>query len=94
MRSTGQSSESSILNLEGRRLRGTRLCLPQSRLGRKSITCSNFTHFRPSALPASVLDEEDDDDDEEVIGESRDDERSGTRYNVRGLLTSFRDCIC
>jgi len=33
------------------------------------------------ALPASVLDEEEDDDEDEIIGESRDDERSGTRYN-------------
>ncbi|KII84434.1 hypothetical protein PLICRDRAFT_701975 [Plicaturopsis crispa FD-325 SS-3] len=34
------------------------------------------------AIPASALDEEeDDDDDDEVVGEARDDERSGTRYN-------------
>jgi serine incorporator 1/3 len=40
-----------------------------------------------SAIPASALEEErwqdDDDDDEEVVGETRDDERTGTRYNVR-----------
>lgn len=49
--------------------------------------CSSFIHFHHSALPASVLDEEDDDDDDdEIVGESRDDERSGTRYNVRGWL--------
>jgi hypothetical protein len=48
-----------------------------------------FTHFRNSALPASVLDEDDEDDDEELVGESRDDERSGTKYNVRGLSTLF-----
>ena len=36
-----------------------------------------------SAIPASALDEEyQDDDDDEPSGESRDDERSGTRYNV------------
>ncbi|KIY68847.1 TMS membrane protein/tumor differentially expressed protein [Cylindrobasidium torrendii FP15055 ss-10] len=34
------------------------------------------------AIPASALDEEDsDDEDDEVVGESRDDERTGTRYN-------------
>ncbi|PPQ69010.1 hypothetical protein CVT24_000085 [Panaeolus cyanescens] len=34
------------------------------------------------AIPASALQEQDDDeDDEEVVGESRDDERTGTRYN-------------
>ena len=52
---------------------------------------SIFTHFCRSALPASVLDEEEDDDEDEIVGESRDDERSGTRYNVREPLTSFCD---
>ncbi|KDR76388.1 hypothetical protein GALMADRAFT_247842 [Galerina marginata CBS 339.88] len=34
------------------------------------------------AIPASALNEQDDEDDEdEVVGESRDDERTGTRYN-------------
>lgn len=42
-----------------------------------------LTHFYRSALPPSVLDEEEEDDDEEIVGESRDDERSGTKYNVR-----------
>jgi len=42
------------------------------------------------ALPASVLDEEDDDDEEEgVVGESRDDERSGTRYNYSWFHVIF-----
>src|ERR1700691_1190060 len=35
-----------------------------------------------SAIHASALDEEEEDDDDEEIGEGRDDERSGTRYNV------------
>lgn len=37
------------------------------------------------SLPASVLDEPEDDDDEieAAIGEERDDERGGTKYNVR-----------
>ena len=40
-----------------------------------------------SAIPASALDEElQDDDDDEPTGESRDDERSGTKYNVRIYL--------
>jgi len=41
------------------------------------------------AIPASALDEElsDDEDDESPQGEERDDERTGTRYNV-----SLRDC--
>lgn len=34
------------------------------------------------AIPASALDEDEDDDDDEVVGDTRDDERSGTRYNV------------
>ena len=52
-----------------------------------------LTHSHHSALPASVLDEDEEDDDEEIVGESRDDERSGTRYNVRGLSASLCDCI-
>ena len=35
-----------------------------------------------SAIPASALDEEEDDEDDGPVGETRDDERSGTRYNV------------
>ena len=35
-----------------------------------------------SAIPASALNEEEDDEDGETVGESRDDERSGARYNV------------
>ena len=48
----------------------------QVRLGLHSLFISGF-----SALPASVLDEEEDEDDG-VAGDERDDERSGTRYNV------------
>lgn len=33
------------------------------------------------AIPASALDEEDEDDEDEIVGETRDDERTGTRYN-------------
>ncbi|KAF4571365.1 hypothetical protein EYR40_007826 [Pleurotus pulmonarius] len=33
------------------------------------------------AIPASALDEEDDEEEEEELGETRDDERTGTRYN-------------
>jgi hypothetical protein len=35
-----------------------------------------------SAIPASALDEEEEDVEDEELGETRDDERSGTRYNV------------
>lgn len=35
-----------------------------------------------SAIPASALNEEEDEEEDEVVGESRDDERTGTRYNV------------
>ena len=52
-----------------------------------------LTHSHHSALPASVLDEDEEDDDEEIVGESRDDERSGTRYNVRVLMKSFRNHV-
>lgn len=40
------------------------------------------------SLPASVLDEQDDEDDEieATIGEERDDERGGTKYNVSLLV--------
>jgi hypothetical protein len=39
------------------------------------------------SLPASVLDEPEDEDDEieAAIGEERDDERGGTKYNVSSL---------
>lgn len=42
------------------------------------------------SLPASVLDEPEDEDDEieAAIGEERDDERGGTKYNVRPLQLS------
>ncbi|KZT07751.1 TMS membrane protein/tumor differentially expressed protein [Laetiporus sulphureus 93-53] len=33
------------------------------------------------AIPASALDEEEDEDEDEIVGETRDDERTGTRYN-------------
>ena len=35
-----------------------------------------------SAIPASALNEDDDDDDDGTVNDVRDDERSGTRYNV------------
>lgn len=43
------------------------------------------------AIPASALDEElsDDDEDDGPTGEERDDERTGTRYNVRELPHLF-----
>jgi hypothetical protein len=50
----------------------------------------NRAHFslRLSAIPASALQEEDsDDEDDEIDTETRDDERTGTRYNVRHSLT-------
>jgi len=36
---------------------------------------------KAGAIPASALNEDDDDDDDDDFGDSRDDERSGTRYN-------------
>lgn len=52
-----------------------------------STLVSHFVHalLYVSAIPASALDEEDSDDNDEddTMGETRDDERSGTRYNVR-----------
>jgi len=41
------------------------------------------------ALPASVLNEEDEDEDEDAVGENRDDERSGTRYNYSWFHVIF-----
>lgn len=41
------------------------------------------------AIPASALDDEDEDEDEEDIGETRDDERSGTRYNYSWFHVIF-----
>ncbi|KAI0925844.1 hypothetical protein AcV5_008465 [Taiwanofungus camphoratus] len=42
------------------------------------------------AIPASALDEEEEDEDEdEVVGETRDDERSGTRYNYSWFHVIF-----
>ena len=43
-----------------------------------------FWHYR--ALPASALDEPESDDEDEVTGVERDDERSGTKYNVSDPL--------
>lgn len=46
-----------------------------------------ITQMHSRAIPASALDEDDEDDEDadEVVGETRDDERSGTRYNVSSL---------
>lgn len=41
------------------------------------------------AIPASALDEEDDEDDDGLAGEERDDERTGTRYNVCFVAEGF-----
>ncbi|KAH0585010.1 hypothetical protein H2248_008279 [Termitomyces sp. 'cryptogamus'] len=41
------------------------------------------------AIPASALEEEDDRDEGDVIGDSRDDERSGTRYNYSWFHVIF-----
>ena len=46
-----------------------------------------LTSERHSAIPASALDEDEEDEDDDPVGETRDDERSGTRYNVRPLLS-------
>lgn len=47
---------------------------------------SNLQNGVLRAIPASAL-KDDDDDDEDDYGDSHDDERSGTRYNV----CPFRD---
>ncbi|GLB40572.1 putative serine incorporator (Serinc) [Lyophyllum shimeji] len=41
------------------------------------------------AIPASALEEEDSEDEDDVIGETRDDERSGTRYNYSWFHVIF-----
>lgn len=41
------------------------------------------------AIPASALDEDDEDDEDEVVGEARDDERTGTRYNYSWFHVIF-----
>ncbi|KAG6844290.1 hypothetical protein H0H87_008159, partial [Tephrocybe sp. NHM501043] len=41
------------------------------------------------AIPASALEEEDSDEEEDVVGETRDDERSGTRYNYSWFHVIF-----
>ncbi|EAU85557.1 membrane protein [Coprinopsis cinerea okayama7 len=43
------------------------------------------------AIPASALNEFDDDDEEDVVGEERDDEKTGTRYNYSWFHIIF--CI-
>jgi len=45
------------------------------------LTCP-LPRTAASALPASALDDPESDDEEEVTGIERDDERSGTKYNV------------
>ena len=44
--------------------------------------CELIDQISDSAIPASALNEEDEEEEEEELGETRDDERSGTRYNV------------
>ncbi|ESK93006.1 membrane protein [Moniliophthora roreri MCA 2997] len=41
------------------------------------------------AIPASALNEEEEEEEEEVVGEARDDERSGTRYNYAWFHVIF-----
>jgi len=41
------------------------------------------------AIPASALEEEDDDDDDDIVGEARDDERTGTRYKYSWFHVIF-----
>lgn len=41
------------------------------------------------AIPASALDEEESDEEDEVVGDNRDDERSGTRYNYSWFHVIF-----
>ncbi|KAK7043659.1 Membrane protein tms1 [Paramarasmius palmivorus] len=41
------------------------------------------------AIPASALNEEEEEEEEEVVGDSRDDERSGTRYNYAWFHVIF-----
>jgi len=41
------------------------------------------------AIPASALDEEEEDEEDEEVGETRDDERSGTRYNYSWFHVIF-----
>ena len=48
-----------------------------------------MSHQIPSAIPASALDEEEDEDEDDAVGEARDDERTGTRYNVCCLPKLF-----
>jgi hypothetical protein len=47
--------------------------------------CELIDKISGSAIPASALNEEDEDEEDEEFGETRDDERSGTRYNVGTL---------
>ncbi|KAH9949901.1 serine incorporator/TMS membrane protein [Amylocystis lapponica] len=44
---------------------------------------------RGNAIPASALDEDEDEDEDEMVGEARDDERSGTRYNYSWFHVIF-----
>ena len=46
----------------------------------KISLCVSLRVFR--AIPASALNEDEDEDDDGISGDERDDERSGTRYNV------------
>ncbi|OBZ72638.1 Membrane protein TMS1 [Grifola frondosa] len=41
------------------------------------------------AIPASALDEEEEEEEDDVVGETRDDERSGTRYNYSWFHVIF-----
>jgi hypothetical protein len=77
-----------IRNLKGQSRPDIKLCWRLLKQGKHSslpdsfgMLCSNI-FCRCSAIPASALNEEESDDEDEVLDDNRDDERSGTRYNV------------
>jgi hypothetical protein len=77
-----------ILSLAGRSLLGIKLFWPLLKLGKLTVVQAKPQGLQNgclSAIPASALDEEDEDEDDEPVGDTRDDERSGTRYNVSSL---------
>jgi hypothetical protein len=61
------------------------------RLGKYIVLLSvgSVQNHAPRAIPASALNEDNDDDDDNDYSNSRDDERSGTRYNVCPTSTLF-----
>lgn len=83
-----QHSELGVVNSQPGRTESPRYQALLAAVEAGYVQTKNFVNLHspfllpPSAIPASALDEDEEEDEDEVVGEARDDERTGTRYNV------------